>query len=136
MTAAPRPLCRYCGGYIAKKTEGVYFGVSQREADKGRGRVERPANKAEAQRYVNGEITSVRYSEMANVDAEGFSGQRTISVPRFVGEARYWDGESYEDEFFCSGEHARRFGYFAVRNPGYDTKAYVQALADQAAKTT
>lgn len=122
-----RPLCRYCGGLIAKKTAGIYFGVSAREAEKGRGRVERPANKAEAQRYVNGEVISVRYGEMARVDADGLSGQRSIAVPRFVEQATYWDGQSYVDRYFCRDRHALLFGYFAVENPGYETKGYADA---------
>ena len=125
-----RPLCRYCGKPIPKKTNGLYFGVAPVEAEKGRGRVERPVDKAEAQRFVNGEITSVRYDTRAREDAAN-GHTRTIEVARYVCQAMFWDGESFVDRYFCCGEHARRFGYFAVENPAFDTKAYADALRAQ-----
>lgn len=139
-----RPLCRYCGQPIPKRTSYVTFGVAPYEEEKGRGRVDRPATKADAQRLVNGEITSVRWSEVARVDdegppptfgfAQGTQYTRQVDVPRYISQATYWDGESFVDPYFCKGLCAQRYGYFAMKHPGFDTQAYAQACADQAAR--
>jgi len=142
-----RPLCRCCGKPIPKRTTYVTFGVAPVEVGKGRGRTERPNNRAEVQRYVNGEVVSVRFSTTARVNGEPITdghwskdcapnavSVRTIVVPKYVDQATCWDGESYTDPYFCKGLCAQRYGRFAIEHPGYDTKAYADALADQAAR--
>ena len=44
-----------------------------------------------------------------------------------------WDGESYEDKFFCNGDHAKRFAY-VMAGVGRVTVDYAKALAAQTAK--
>lgn len=118
-----QPLCRYCGGKIAKRTITVRFGgfMSNRK--------DRPATWADAQRLVNdGTIVSVRYATKARGD-NGVP----FDVDRFVCEAGVWDGESYVDSFFCNGEHAKRFAYMLARG-GHCTTDYNDAVLAQSVK--
>lgn len=114
--SAIRPLCRYCGKGIAKKTTRHCFGQATHNAPTRYwvNHTETPANKAEAQRYLNEAIVSVR---------GGYGGLHCGT----------WDGESWEDEFFCTGECAKGFGYFAMRHPAAQTKAYADAVRKQRA---
>lgn len=59
-----------------------------------------PRTKADCQRFVNGEIVSVRRHWKDRTTIDEFS---------------YWDGESYQDEFFHNGRCAQRFAYRAAR---------------------
>jgi hypothetical protein len=112
---AAQPLCRYCGKAIRKKTETIRFGCADGDAARfAHMRTERPRDKAEAQRYGNGQVVSVRYSETACITVPGGGSHKVTRVPRYVEEASYWDGESYVDWAFCNGDHARRFGYSAA----------------------
>lgn len=126
-----QPLCRHCGGKIGKRTEIVYFGRSEREVERNQGRSEQPKNKAEAQRYVNGEIVSVRYSHLASINYRD-QGSTHVTVPRYVDTATVWDGETYDDEFFCSNRHAVEFGYASARG-GYVMDAWRVATHHAAA---
>lgn len=101
-----QPLCRLDGRPIRKKTESVFFAGSQMR-DR---RPENPQTKAEAQRYVNQQIVSIR---------KGYKGISHVTT---------WDGESYEDAYFCTGDCARRFGYFAMEHPAAETQAYADAM--------
>jgi hypothetical protein len=56
-----------------------------------------PKTKAEAQRYSNHPIVSIRRWKDA------------------ISQFSVWDGESYEDQFFHSGKCATEFGYKAAR---------------------
>lgn len=58
-----------------------------------------PKTKADCQRFTNHTVLAVKRS---------FDGQ-TIS------EFSFWDGETYEDEFFDSGKCAQRQGYASAR---------------------
>lgn len=123
------PLCRYCGEQLQKSTQTIYFrdralNDYERHTNEGsssfQGYVQVatfPNTTAECQRLVNsGTVVSVRYSQ-----ARG-SG---------IGYCSVWDGESYKDEFFCTGDHARRFAYIVARE-GRCTKAYNDAIAARA----
>lgn len=110
-----RPLCRYCGRPIAKRTTAVYFGMGDTRADEySQNRTERPATKAEAQRLLNLEIAAVRRS------ADG----------GYVRQVTVWDGESYASRYFCTGEHAKRFAAVMAK-AGHCTKAYNDALKEE-----
>lgn len=77
-----------------------------------------PTSKAECQRMVNsGEVVSVRR------DVEG-------GIDHFT----TWDGESYEDQFFCTGSCAKRFGYICAE-AGQATKKYNEFMRAKAAKS-
>lgn len=97
------PLCVYCGGAIRKRTTTVWVRAGGRRAEHGPDSkfsrhifpVTAPTTIAECRRLTNLTVTAVTRS------ADG----KTIT--RF----HEWDGESYEDRFFCNGDHARRFAY-------------------------
>lgn len=115
--AAP-PLCRLCGKPIARRCTSIFFGAHRpHRYDSWAEVVEMPATKEEAARFGNGRVVSVRWSER--------DGQR------YVQRMGFWDGESYVSPYFCKDECARAFGYFAARNPEYQTSAYVHALSTQ-----
>jgi hypothetical protein len=59
-----------------------------------------PKTKADCQRFVNGEVVSVR---------------RHWKDPATIHEFTYWDGESYQDPFFHNGSCAEKFAYKAAR---------------------
>lgn len=135
--SATQPLCRFCGKPIRKRTDWVRFGVAPVELENGRGRVERPATRAEAQRFVNGKITASRFATAARIDAPDGRATRMIAVDRYVREVSVWDGETYEDEFFCTGEHAKLFGYASARWEGGRLRmpAYDEAIAKRKTAT-
>lgn len=81
-----RPHCRQCNKPIRKWTDTVY-------PAKGDCR-----SKADCQKLTNQSVVSVSYW----VDG---------SVMRFS----TWDGESYDDPYFCSGKCAEIFGYRAAK---------------------
>jgi hypothetical protein len=90
-----RPHCRFCGKPIAKHTTTVYFGRSGPDSPWSRYVPDhKPETKAEAQRLLNETVVSVKRYGGAEIDCVGI-----------------WDGESWRDEFFCNGDHARRFAY-------------------------
>lgn len=78
---------------------------------------ELPRSKEEAQRLTNGKIVAVRRGRDAG----------TIS------QFNTWDGESYVDQFFCTGTCARDFGYICARG-GKVTKRYNEFLEARAKK--
>jgi hypothetical protein len=59
-----------------------------------------PRKQADCQRFVNGEIVSVR---------------RHFNDEGIINQFSYWDGESYMDEYFHNGACAKRFAYKAAR---------------------
>jgi hypothetical protein len=59
-----------------------------------------PRTKAECQRFVNGEIVSVR---------------RHFADRDIIHEFGYWDGVSYVDKFFHNGACAQEFAYKAAK---------------------
>lgn len=110
-----QPRCRYCGKPIRKETHTYWFGQggnAGHSSDFITYRAEKPMSKAEAQRLVNQQIVSVRREKYPAPGEETFVSQVTT-----------WDGESYADEFFCSGEHARYFAYAVLRAPAYENLA-------------
>lgn len=58
-----------------------------------------PKTKDECQRFVNGQVVSVR---------------RHWKDPATIDEFTYWDGESYQDRFFHNGACAQKFAYWAA----------------------
>lgn len=121
MAAAKQRPCIVCGRPIAKRTSTIYFrepvayrppeprswgGFHDAIEAKPDGHREGeyiylaqpPETRAEAQRYVNGEIISV---------------QRDGDVLR---QANYWDGESWADPFFCTNACAMKQGYASAQS--------------------
>jgi hypothetical protein len=130
-----QPLCHYCGKAIRKyttlhfiKVQGDGTNISESEhwryivvADK----ASRPRTKAECQMLTNLPVVSVSYNHrMDEYDGE----RKREAVSTFTS----WDGESYEDEFFCKGDHAKAFGRLMAK-AGRCTSHYNEALAKQQA---
>lgn len=119
------PLCRYCAKPISKATTTVYFGRDPLSGTRhSENRIERPTSKAEAQRYLNQAISSVRWKMRRTVQNDFDS----PLVREFIDQVTVWDGRSYCDEFFCNGTHAQLFGYAAARGH-HGTKAWVDAMS-------
>ena len=118
-----QPLCRYCGEPIRKYTNTI----SLRTRKPGEDRLypsfqvaTLPTTRAEAQRFTrNGhQIVRVKRTRRGN------------GISQFT----TWDGESYVDEFFCNGSHARHFAYAAAQ-AGHRTKAYAEKANAQNANS-
>lgn len=116
-----RPLCRYCGRPIAKKTTEVAFGVDKPGHIYQTSRPDRVTTRAEASRLVNGTILSVR---------QGYGSRAGEIVTASV-----WDGESYVDAHFDTGACAAAFGRAMARQfPTWSMPEYHAALAAQGAR--
>lgn len=120
------PLCRYCGGPIKKTTRTVYLRdrpLQSHERESVYSRyivVEKlPATIDECRKLTNHQVVSVKRHHDAERNAITFFSE--------------WDGESYEDKFFCNGDHAKRFAY-VMAGVGRVTVDYAKALAAQTAK--
>lgn len=99
------PLCRYCGGQIAKYTTRTW--VREKEPPSRGGSAyliitEKLRSKADCQKHSNLPVVSVSYSYDTDANFE-----RT--GPRHVTDFTTWDGESYVDEFFCKGPCAHGY---------------------------
>jgi hypothetical protein len=60
-----------------------------------------PKTKAECQRFTNGTVLAVK---------------RHWNERDVISEFSFWDGETYEDEFFDNGRCAQRQGYASARH--------------------
>lgn len=118
-----QPLCRYCGGKIGKWTRVVYlrghFCFRLRHDDI-------------FSRSLDATADDIRHCRI-------LTNQKVVAVKRgtYAGQScvvcfSEWDGESYRDEFFCNGDHARRFGYAAAR-AGYTMDKWRNAARQQVA---
>jgi hypothetical protein len=120
-----QPFCHCCGKPIPKYTE-LHF-VRNPRGGSPKDSIEGPIySKAEAQAKVNTiqnalrTVVSVRYSQDYDMNADSNVG------PRYVSSFYTWDGESYRDEFFCSGPCVDRFAYIMAR-AGWCTNLYNDA---------
>lgn len=119
ITSDRQPFCRCCGTKLKRSTDLHLFGVplgTTISPWEGRPHPEEPANRAEAQRFLNQRIVSSR---------KDHAGRLKVVT---------WDGESYrtELEFFCTLRCASTYGRFAVAcRPDLRTQAYADAV-DQA----
>jgi len=107
-----QPFCRWCGIAIRKRTETTYFGRRSTEITRySTTRIEKPASLADAQCLVNRKIVS-----------------NTRSMDRtYVDKVTTWDGETYEDELFCSLKCEAALGRFVAKHHGWSTNEYRQA---------
>lgn len=123
------PLCRYCGKPIAKSTTHEYLVAPENSrfsaaSTLGRRVDKLPQTKAEAQLLFNQQIVSVsRCRITVNFDTDE-------KADVGIDEVRLWDGKSYVDQFFCNGDHARRFGY-AFARAGFGMAAWQSAIKQQ-----
>ena len=119
------PLCRYCGKKIAKRPTTVWLETKERDFPSNfrfsRYLVvsELPRTKEDCQKLTNKTVISI--SRQVKYDYETDTRSK-----EFIRSFNEWDGESYIDNYFCNGGHAKRFAY-AVASAGLGSKAYNEA---------
>lgn len=113
-----QPFCRCCGKPIRKRTRLVYI-----------------ETKASDQRYDG---SFIRYAVVApdarprtKADCQRLTNQQVVAVQRddtkeFIRLFHEWDGESYQDDLFCTGTCAQAFGRAAALK-GFATDKYARA---------
>lgn len=120
-----RPLCRYCGKPIAKRFSHTSLRLSTLPPAGGFITVDAyPKTLEEAARYVNLPVVSVRRM--------GYGAE-----PDAIVNIKCWDGESYESQYFCTGQCAQGFAVMILRTPTYaglGSKAWADAVERQRAK--
>jgi hypothetical protein len=125
MTDAQKPpLCRYCGKPIGKRSRMIKFVLDAKpysnplsEHDPIIMEVEKyPQNLAAVRKLCNGDVLTVVYHR------DG------------VSSAFVWDRISYKDLYFCSGDHAKRFGYAAAL-AGFAMPKHTAAIAARSETT-
>jgi hypothetical protein len=112
-----QPLCRYCGKAIAKWTDQHRVGgvlVPKAAFDN-------PTTIEDCRKMTNETVVSVKYHYETDINYEK-TGRRTVYT------YNTWDGESYVDEYFCNGDHAKSMGYAAARK-GWSTVQWREAFA-------
>lgn len=97
-----QPHCRWCAKAIAKRTETIWFGRAE-SRDPAHFRGEKPKSRAEAQKLVNQQIVSLRWSFK-------WDGNYETQEREHIGQITVWDGETYDAEFFCSQSCAASLG--------------------------
>jgi hypothetical protein len=130
VTADRQPFCRCCGKAIRKWTKKHHFGSHVSSEDGNWTYHEaRPVSAADAQRAAgNAKIISLRWSSP-------YETEKNDGVA-YVEQATTWDGESYEDDLFCTMRCAADFGRGIARTTTYATDAYRDAVAKLAEKET
>lgn len=108
--SATQPLCLWCGKRIPKYTTSHNVITPAMWQTSFADRYESlPKTMADCQKLTNERVVSVdyQYEQDANYDRTG---------RRVIHSYSTWDGESYQDEFFCNGDHAKSFGYAAAHH--------------------
>lgn len=130
-TSATQPRCRVCGIAIKKVTRTVRFGRKEHNDFFIMSRTEHPKSREEAQRLLGGKVVSVRwFRSPKDEDRPEGVGARAFHDPGFdyIDQVTMWDGESYDDEYFCNGNHAKMLGYASAKS-GFSSRAYREAMA-------
>jgi hypothetical protein len=123
--SAVQPLCRFCGKGIKKHTHTVWFGQGRESRNDYSTSLEaKPTSREEAQRLVNQEIVSISWEYHWSRDED----DKSVKTRDHIHKVTTWDGESWDDPFFCNGDHAQRFGYASARG-GRAMAAYNEAIA-------
>lgn len=114
-----QPLCRWCAKLIKKHTMTVHI-------------AKEPAShhgQSSFSRYVYPDVWP-----MTKADCQKLTNQNVVSVKRHhsddgrISSFGEWDGESYDDQFFCSGPCARSMGYAACAGRDMASKAWIGAM--------
>jgi hypothetical protein len=82
-------------------------------------------SKEDCTQHTNQQVLSVGYTTDYK---DGEPQPETCRVRKFT----EWDGETYEDEFFCSSTCAQAFGRMAARSGKVQSAAYVNATSKKA----
>lgn len=127
--SSTQPLCRYCAKPIKKTSLMVLIcrERTQYHSDTLFSRYAHTAepvkSKAECEKLTNQQVLSVSWSRGSTADYDPAPEKDEITS---FGE---WDGESYDDLFFCSGAHAKDFAYSLARSTTFAMPAYHDAIA-------
>ena len=108
--SAAQPSCLWCHKPIAKDTIRHNMTTPAQWGQSFKQRFDAmPKTKADCQKLTNETVVSVEYQYETdnNYDQTG---------RRVIHSYSTWDGESYKDQFFCNGEHAKAFGYAAAHH--------------------
>jgi hypothetical protein len=100
------PHCLWCNKAIPKYTEN-HSVLTPREYGRRFDDPTVPRTKADCQKLINAVVVSVDYNYETDINYDR-TGRRVVH------SYSTWDGESYKDEYFCNGDHARCFGYAAA----------------------
>lgn len=116
-----QPHCRCCAKPIKKVTEQHWFGRTRDKAEYySIEHTAKPLSRAEAQAITGGNVVSVSWSlKYASLGAEG--------TKDYIDGANVWDGETYQDEFFCTLRCAAEMGR-AVAAKGWEFPAYSEVM--------
>ena len=118
-----QPYCRWCGKAIRKATD---YHIVSAPFDRSDDPV--LTSQQDCQRQQNAKVVYVRYSREGDYWHNRAVQEGKIKPEdRLVSDYRTWDGESYEDEFFCTNTCAIRFARSIARNTSYATESYRQA---------
>jgi hypothetical protein len=128
--SSPRQIyCRCCGKKIAKLTTLWYLKRGSERSQKAQSawwfdltlpNDVYPKTKADCQKLMNEQVVSVGYSEYPE---------------RHISKFTTWDGLTYVDRHFCTGECAKTWGYImADKFPDVASNAYRVATAGAKAK--
>ena len=105
-----QPLCLWCGARIRKSTRTIRFKREPSQYDEvNKGWISYsygplPMTIAECQQRTNHKVVSVKRGDPWSAGQDQGA----------IWSCSTWDGESYVDEYFCNGDHAKRFGYAAA----------------------
>jgi hypothetical protein len=105
-----QPLCLWCHKPIPKDTtrHNVVEPAMWSQSFKDRFETA-PKTMADCQKLTNEKVVSVDYQYETD-DNYDRTGRRVIH------HYWTWDGETYKDQFFCNGDHAKNFGYAAAHH--------------------
>jgi len=138
-----QPFCRQCGKPLRKVTTVAYIKAKpydERYDRPGSGsrtiNVEKlPKTLAECRKLSNQHIVSVKRDRTREYQATGddiYDQKMTtkVTADRGIDQLTEWDGETYDDEFFCTTTCARAMAYAILKKePGWGTKAYRDAVS-------
>lgn len=126
-----QPFCRWCGKKIAKYTVSHRTPKTSYKFDENE-----LVTLADVRKLTNEQIVSVKYhyeeehyEDLTPGELYAKKWKRHANGRRSVYIYSTWDGETYVDEFFCNGEHARDFGYAAAAK-GFAMPAYNKAVGN------
>lgn len=119
MKSLTQPYCRYCSRPIKKRTRTVFLRVPDPNA-----------------KYANTDSEFWRTVEVEKLpqtreECQKLTNRKVVSIRRWqdgIHSFTDWDGESYDDEFFCTTTCAQGLGYAAARE-GWATKRWKTKIA-------
>ncbi len=122
----PAPLCRYCGTPIKKKTVTVYLRARALESHE--------ASHGDYARYLQVDKLPVTIGECRKLTNYSVVSVKCTPDAKAISYFSEWDGQSYADKFFCTNNHAQKFGYAAAHSR-MTTALYREALKKQESST-